>query len=278
VVHDDGVTLTVPPGALLVHGPPDHHPPQRREAVTRGGFEQVGELPDRAPRASSSSVPAQLTFDRSIKDRPTVLLKPGDARIIAYSADDDKPTAYIGTLGIVAAAKGGDPVATVDAPKLARTPDDHRPQGPRDQRRRAQGHPQGRQHPRHRLHRLRPQRRIQGPAQRRRHPYCGFKFGAVTGASIRSAAAPGNVSSGVPRPQQPRRPPSRCSPSSSASSSAPSSSRSSSAPATSSSAPATSPSTPPAASSRAAPATAPATSPAARPLHVRRGLRPRRGP
>jgi len=121
VAHDDGVTLTVPPGALLVTRQIIIRPSD--EKLSRGDFEQVGDAYLIEPRDLEFRVPATLTFDTSIKEKPTVLLKPGENRVIAYSASDDKPTAYIGTLGVVAAATGGDAIATVDAPKLARTPD-----------------------------------------------------------------------------------------------------------------------------------------------------------
>lgn len=123
VAHDNGITLTVPPGALLA--------PTRQiiirpsdEKLSRGNFEQVGAAYLIEPRDLEFRIPAELTFDTSIKEKPTVLLMPGDKRVIAYSADDDKPTAYIGTLGVVAAAKGGEADATIDAPKLARVPGD----------------------------------------------------------------------------------------------------------------------------------------------------------
>lgn len=120
VAHDDGVTLTVPPGALLVTRQIIIRPSD--EKLTRGSFEQVGEAYLIEPRDLEFRVPAQLTFDTSVKEKPTVLLMPGDKRVIAYSAADDKPTAYIGTLGIVAAATGGEADAKIDAPTLARAP------------------------------------------------------------------------------------------------------------------------------------------------------------
>ena len=121
VVHDDGVTLTVPPGALSVVRQIIIRPSD--EKLSRGSFEQVGDSYLIEPRDLEFRIPAQLTFDTSVDERPTVLIKPGETRVIAYDSADDRPTAYIGSLGIVAAAKGGDPIATVDAPILARTPD-----------------------------------------------------------------------------------------------------------------------------------------------------------
>ncbi len=120
VAHEDGVTLTVPAGALLVTRQIIIRPSE--EKLSRGTFEQVGESYLIEPRDLEFRVPAELTFDTKIADRPSVLLKPGETRVIAYSAADDKPTAYIGTLGIVAAAKGGDMAGTVDMPMLSRTP------------------------------------------------------------------------------------------------------------------------------------------------------------
>jgi hypothetical protein len=120
VAHDDGVTLVVPPGALLVTRQIIIRPSE--EKLSRGSYEQVGGAYLLEPRDLEFRVPAELTFDTKVEERPSVLLMPGDTRVIAYSASDDRPTAYIGSLGIVAAAKGGDPVGTVDAPMLARTP------------------------------------------------------------------------------------------------------------------------------------------------------------
>ena len=122
VAHDNGITLTVPPGALLVTRQIIIRPSD--EKLSRGNFEQVGAAYLIEPRDLEFRIPAELTFDTSIKEKPTVLLMPGDKRVIAYSAADDKPTAYIGTLGVVAAAKGGEADATIDAPKLARVPGD----------------------------------------------------------------------------------------------------------------------------------------------------------
>jgi len=121
VVHDDGVTLIVPPGALstvrqIIIRPSD-------EKLGIGDYEQVGNSYLIEPRSLQFKIPAKLVFNKTVKDSPSVLLRPGDRRVIAYSAADDKPTAYIGSLGIVAAAKGGRPVAAVDTPALARTPD-----------------------------------------------------------------------------------------------------------------------------------------------------------
>lgn len=122
VAHDDGVTLTVPAGALLVTRQIIIRPSD--EKLSRGNFEQVGDAYLIEPRDLEFRVPAELTFDTDVSEKPTVLLKPGETRVIAYSSADDKPTAYIGTLGVVAAAKGSEPSATVDSPKLSRTPAD----------------------------------------------------------------------------------------------------------------------------------------------------------
>lgn len=120
VAHDDGVTLVVPPGALLVTRQIIIRPSD--EKLSRGSYEQVGPSYLIEPRDLEFRVPAELTFETKVKERPTVLLLPGETRVIAYSAADDKPTAYIGSLGVVAAATGGEPAGVVDMPKLARTP------------------------------------------------------------------------------------------------------------------------------------------------------------
>lgn len=122
VAHDDGVTLTVPPGALLTTRQIVIRPSS--EKLTRGTYEQVGGAYLFEPRDLEFKIPAELSFEGDAGDKPVVLLKPGESRVIAYSGADDRAVAYIGTLGIAAMGKGGDPTATVDDPKLARTPAD----------------------------------------------------------------------------------------------------------------------------------------------------------
>jgi len=192
VVHED-VTLIVPPGALstvrqIIIRPSDE------KLVPGGGFEQVGASFLIEPRSLQFKIPAQLIFERSVKDRPTVLLKPGERRIIAYSATDDKPTAYIGTLGIVAAAKGGDPVATVDAPALARTPDATDLGAASINAGELMVTPVGVTTLDIGFTAFDPtgesQRLLNGDGS----SYCGFKFGSVTGASIIGGCSTGNAS------------------------------------------------------------------------------------
>lgn len=192
VVHDDGVTLIVPPGALstvhqIIIRPSD-------EKLSRGSFEQVGGSYLIEPRILQFKIPAQLIFDKSVKDKPTVLLKPGESRVIAYSAADDKPTAYIGSLGIVAAAKGGDPVATVDAPTLARTPDTTDLAKASVNVGELMVSPAG-------VTTLDIGFTAFDPTGMSQHllngdgtSYCGFKFGSVTGASIIGGCSTGNAS------------------------------------------------------------------------------------
>lgn len=192
VVHEDGVTLTVPPGALstfhqIIIRPSD-------EKLSRGSFEQVGGSYLIEPRILQFKIPAQLTFDKSVKDKPSVLIKPGETRVIAYSSADDKPTAYIGSLGIVAAAKGGDPVAVVDAPTLSRTPDTTDLKGASVNVGELMVSPTGVTtldvgftafDPTGESLRL-----LNGEGS----SYCGFKFGSVTGASIIGGCSTGTAS------------------------------------------------------------------------------------
>ncbi len=193
LVHDDGVTLIVPPGALstvrqIIIRPSDE------KLSPGGGFEQVGPSYLIEPPSLQFKVPAQLIFDRSIKDRPTVLLKPGERRIIAYSADDDKPTAYIGSLGIVAAAKGGDPVATVDAPTLARTPETTDLASAKVNVGELMVSPVGVTTLDIGFTAFDPTGESQQQLNGDGTAYCGFKFGGVTGASIIGGCSTGNAS------------------------------------------------------------------------------------
>lgn len=121
VAHDDGITLVVPPGALLTTRQIVIRPSS--DDLSREGYKQVGGAYLFEPRDLEFKVPAELSFSKDA-DKPVVLLKPGEKRVIAYSGADDRAVAYIGTLGVAALGTAGDPIATVDAPTLARTPAD----------------------------------------------------------------------------------------------------------------------------------------------------------
>ena len=192
VIHDDGVTLIVPPGALstvhqIIIRPSD-------ETLTRGSFEQVGNSYLIEPRILQFKIPAQLTFDRKIAEKATVLLKPGESRVIAYSASDTKPTAFIGSLGVVAAAKGGDPVATVDAPTLARTPDTADLTKASVNVGEIMVTPTGVTTLDVGFTAFDPTGMSQHLLNGEGSSYCGFKFGGVTGASIIGGCSTGNAS------------------------------------------------------------------------------------
>jgi hypothetical protein len=120
VSHDDGVTLTVPPGALLTTRQIVIRPSS--ESLSSGDYKQVGGAYLFEPRDLEFKVPAELTFEsKDTPTKPVVLLRP-DKRIIAYSGADDRAVAYIGSLGVAAMGSAGEPVATITAPALARTP------------------------------------------------------------------------------------------------------------------------------------------------------------
>ncbi len=196
VVHDDGVTLTVPPGALstfrqIIIRPSD-------EKLSRGAFEQVGDSYLIEPRDLEFKIPAQLTFDADAGERPSVLLKTeADApRVIAYSAADDRPTAYIGRLGVVAAAKGGDPIATVDMPMLARTPDTTDLKAASINAASLTISPKGVNTIDVGFTAFDPSGMNKSLLNGDGSTYCGFKFGAVMGASITNGCSNG-ISSGA---------------------------------------------------------------------------------
>lgn len=119
VSHDDGITLTVPPGALLTTRQIVIRPSS--DDLTRDGYKMVGKAYLFEPRDLEFKIPAELAFDGDA-DKPVVLLKPGEKRVIAYSGADDRAVAYIGTLGVASLGSAGDPIATVDKPTLARSP------------------------------------------------------------------------------------------------------------------------------------------------------------
>ncbi len=192
VAHDDGVTLTVPPGALLVTRQIIIRPSD--EKLSRGAYEQVGPSYLIEPRDLEFRVPAELTFDTSVKEKPSVLLKPGETRVIAYSAADDRPTAFIGSLGIVAAATGGDPLATVDAPPLSRNPNDLKLDAPFVDTGELKVTPKGLTTLDVGFTAFDLSGMDKGLLNGDGTAYCGFKFGAVLGASISGGCSSGITS------------------------------------------------------------------------------------
>lgn len=194
VAHDDGVTLTVPAGALLVTRQIIIRPSD--EKLSRGTFEQVGNSYLIEPRDLEFRIPAELTFDTKIAERPSVLLKPGETRVIAYSSADDRPTAYIGSLGIVAAAKGGDPAGSIDSPKLARTPTGSDLPAPAIDAAELKISPKGVTTLDVGFTAFDTSGTSKSLLNGEGTAYCGFKFGAVLGASISGGCSTG-VTSGT---------------------------------------------------------------------------------
>ncbi|WP_434417375.1 hypothetical protein [Nannocystis pusilla] len=119
---EEGPTIKFPAGALvttrqIVIRPVD-------DDLTRGDFKQSGGAYRIEPTDLDLRIPAEVTFGGDVPEQPSILWQRGDSRVVAHAASDDRAVAYIGALGIVALAAGGEIAATVDEPKLARAPGD----------------------------------------------------------------------------------------------------------------------------------------------------------
>lgn len=122
VAIDDGPKLVFPPGALvstrqIVLRPVD-------DDLSRGTFKQSGGAYRIEPTDLDLRIPAELTFGGDQPKQPSVLWRRGEGRVVAHAAADDRALAYIGALGVVALAAGGDVSGSVDEPMLARVPVD----------------------------------------------------------------------------------------------------------------------------------------------------------
>lgn len=122
VAIEDGPTLVIPPNALVT----TRQIVIRRvdDDLSRGSFKQSGSAYRIEPTGLDLRIPARLTFDGDQPKQPTILWRRGEGRVVAHAAADDRAVAYIGALGVVALAAGGDGIGTVDEPQLARTPEE----------------------------------------------------------------------------------------------------------------------------------------------------------
>lgn len=119
---EEGPTIKFPAGALvttrqIVIRPVD-------DDLTRGDFKQSGGAYRLEPTDLDLRIPAEVTFGGDVPKQPSILWQRGDGRVVSHAASDDRAVAYIGALGVIALAAGGEIAATVDEPKLARAPGD----------------------------------------------------------------------------------------------------------------------------------------------------------
>ncbi|MCY0992634.1 hypothetical protein OV203_36180 [Nannocystis sp. ILAH1] len=119
---EEGPTIKFPAGALvttrqIVIRPVD-------DDLTRGDFKQSGGAYRIEPTDLDLRIPAEVTFGGDVPKQPSILWQRGDSRVVSHAASDDRAVAYIGALGIIALAAGGEIAATVDEPMLARVPGD----------------------------------------------------------------------------------------------------------------------------------------------------------
>lgn len=119
---EEGPTIKFPAGALvttrqIVIRPVD-------DDLTRGDFKQSGGAYRIEPTDLDLRIPAEVTFGGDVPKQPSILWQRGEGRVVSHAASDDRAVAYIGALGVIALAAGGEIAATVDEPMLARAPGD----------------------------------------------------------------------------------------------------------------------------------------------------------
>jgi hypothetical protein len=117
---EEGPTIKIPPGALvttrqIVIRPVD-------DDLSRGSFKQSGGAYRIEPTDLDLRIPAEISFGGDAPQQPTILWRRGEGRVVTHAASDDRPVGYIGGLGVVALAAGGDLAGVVDEPVLARVP------------------------------------------------------------------------------------------------------------------------------------------------------------
>ncbi|WAS96998.1 hypothetical protein [Nannocystis punicea] len=119
---EEGPTIKFPAGALvttrqIVIRPVD-------DDLSRGDFKQSGGAYRLEPTDLDLRIPAEVTFGGEVPKQPAILWQRGEGRVVSHAAADDRAVAYIGALGVIALAAGGEIAATVDEPMLARVPGD----------------------------------------------------------------------------------------------------------------------------------------------------------
>lgn len=119
---EEGPTLKIPAGALIATRQIVIRPVD--DDLTRGEFKQSGGAYRIEPTDLDLRIPAELTFAGDAPKQPTILWRRGEGRVVAHAASDERALAYIGGLGVVALAAGGEIAAAVDEPMLARIPTD----------------------------------------------------------------------------------------------------------------------------------------------------------
>ncbi|MEZ4449345.1 MAG: calcium-binding EGF-like domain-containing protein [Nannocystaceae bacterium] len=127
----DHLTVVIPPGAMGTTRKLKISPSEAN--LSRSSFQQVGDAYLLEPTDLRLKIPATATFTK-LKDvsQPAVLHQFGDAgKIHSYTPPEgEDAVAYIGAFGTIAAAKAGEPSATIDMPTLLATPYDAGPSAP----------------------------------------------------------------------------------------------------------------------------------------------------
>lgn len=116
----EGPTLKIPPGALVATRQIVIRPIE--DDLSRGSFKQSGGAYRIEPTDLDLNIPGELTFAGDQPKQPTVLWRRGEGRVVAHAADEKRALAYIGALGVVALAAGGERSGAVDEPVLVVDP------------------------------------------------------------------------------------------------------------------------------------------------------------
>lgn len=185
----DGPTLVFPPGAVLATRQIVIRPIE--SDLSKGSFKQSGGAYRLEPTDLDLKVPAELTFEGDQPAKPTVLWRRDEGRVVAYAAADDRARAFIGGLGVVALAAGGEPAGAVDEPVLARAPTEADFNAPFVDVAAIKVTPMGTQQIDIGLTVYDPMGMSNRPLNGDGSRYCGFKFGGVQGASITGGCSGG---------------------------------------------------------------------------------------
>lgn len=190
---EEGPTIKIPAGALattrqIVIRPVD-------DDLGRGTFKQSGGAYRLEPTDLDLRIPAEVTFAGDAPEQPTVLWRRGEGRVVSHAAADDRALAYIGGLGVIALAAGGDLAGAVDEPKLARVPGDVNYDAPLVDIAQVKVSPKGAQQLDIGFTIYDPKGMSNRPLNGEGSRYCGLKFAGVQGGSI-VAGCSGGFSTG----------------------------------------------------------------------------------
>lgn len=189
VAIPDGPTLVIPPGALVTTRQIIIRPIEAD--LSKGSFKQSGGAFRLEPTDLDLKVPAELTFEGDQPAMPTILWRRGEGRVVSHAAADDRALAYIGGLGTVALAAGGELAGSVDEPTLARVPTEVDYTKPFVDTATIKVTPKGTQLIDIGLTVYDPMGMSNRPLNGDGSRYCGFKFASVQGGSITGGCSGG---------------------------------------------------------------------------------------